>query len=79
MPLAADNWYEASRSAGVTGTTVDVSAIPGFTAGLFGIIVESDGVSIVVERSRYSTIDGVQWAAGATAGAINITPSTPTP
>jgi hypothetical protein len=43
----------------------------------FAIVVESNGVPIVVERSLYQTTNGVFWAAGATSVATDITPVVP--
>jgi Tol biopolymer transport system component len=43
----------------------------------FAIVVESNGVPIVVERSLYQTVNGVLWAAGATSVATDITPVVP--
>jgi Tol biopolymer transport system component len=56
-------------------TSVDLSSqFPGIGFGRFGIIVESNGVPIVVERALYQTIGDKLWAAGATSVATNITP-----
>jgi hypothetical protein len=55
--------------------TVDLaSAFPGLVDGLYGIVVESNGVPIVAERAIYSTIDGVTYAAGATSVGTNLAP-----
>jgi Tol biopolymer transport system component len=57
--------------------TVDIGAGANPPKDLrFGIIVDStvDDVPIVVERSLFSTVGGVLWAAGGTSIATNITP-----
>ena len=44
-----------------------MSQYPGTANRRFGVVVESDGPSIVVERAMYSNANGIVWAAGTAA------------
>jgi hypothetical protein len=56
-------------------TTIDAGTFESAVDRKFSVVVESDGVPIVVERSLYHTVGGVLWAAGAASVAANL--STP--
>lgn len=51
--------------------TIRPAAIPAFSQGTFAVIIESD-VPTVVERTTYSTVNGVIWAAGTSALATRL-------
>jgi Tol biopolymer transport system component len=55
--------------------TIDMGSIPEAANKRFSVVVESDGAPIVVERSFYSSPNGVLWEAGATSVATNVTPT----
>lgn len=53
-------------------TTIDAGAFKSAVNRKFSVIVESDGVAIVVERALYHSVAGVLWAAGAASVATNL-------
>jgi hypothetical protein len=55
--------------------TIDAGTFESAVNRKFSVIVESDGVPIVVERSLHHSVGGVLWAAGAASVAANL--STP--
>jgi hypothetical protein len=42
-------------------------ALNQFGGTSFGVLVESDGPDIVVERAMYTNVNGIVWAAGTAA------------
>ena len=50
----------------------DPGYFPNAVGRRFGLLVESTGVPIVVERAMYSDAGGVQWAAGTNAVATRL-------